>query len=102
MSETPKLPLSGLRIVDLTHDWAGPHASRMLADLGAEVIKVEYSRRMDGMRGAKKDGEAYNPHPRWYEINRNKLSITLDLKKETDVRIFKDLVRVSDVVLENS
>src|SRR5215469_5244115 len=102
MAETGSTLLSDIRIVDLTHDWAGPHATRMLADFGAEVIKVEYSRRMDGMRGAKKEGQAYNLHPRWYEINRNKLSITLDLKNVDHVEIFKDLIRVSDVVVENS
>jgi crotonobetainyl-CoA:carnitine CoA-transferase CaiB-like acyl-CoA transferase len=102
MAHDQPLPLGGIRIVDLTHDWAGPHASRLLADFGAEVIKVEYSRRMDGMRGARLEGQAYNHHPRWLEINRNKLSIILDLKQPRDVEAFKDLVRVSDVVVENS
>jgi crotonobetainyl-CoA:carnitine CoA-transferase CaiB-like acyl-CoA transferase len=97
-----QLPLTGVRIVDVTHDWAGPHATRLLADFGAEVVKVEYARRMDGMRGAKLEREAYNHHPRWWEINRNKLSITLDLKKPPHVAIFKDLVRVSEVVVESS
>jgi crotonobetainyl-CoA:carnitine CoA-transferase CaiB-like acyl-CoA transferase len=57
---------------------------------------------MDGMRGARLEGQAYNHHPRWLEINRNKLSITLDLKRARDVETFKDLVRVSDVVAESS
>jgi hypothetical protein len=48
------------------------------ADFGAEVIKVEYSRRMDIMRQAEKKGQAYNHHPRWLQMNRNKLSITLN------------------------
>jgi crotonobetainyl-CoA:carnitine CoA-transferase CaiB-like acyl-CoA transferase len=95
-------PLEGLRIIDLTHDWAGPHATRILADFGAEVIKVEYCRRMDGMRGARTEGEAYNHHPRWHQINRNKLSITLDLKEAADVAAFKDLVAIADVVVESS
>jgi crotonobetainyl-CoA:carnitine CoA-transferase CaiB-like acyl-CoA transferase len=95
-------PLDGLRIVDLTHDWAGPHATRILADFGAEVIKVEYSRRMDGMRGARKEGQAYNHHPRWHQINRNKLSVTLDLKDPVDVAAFKDLVAIADIVAESS
>jgi crotonobetainyl-CoA:carnitine CoA-transferase CaiB-like acyl-CoA transferase len=102
MEHDQLLPLRGVRIIDLTHDWAGPHASRLLADFGAEVIKVEYGRRMDGMRGAKLEGQAYNHHPRWLEINRNKFSITLDLKRPHDVEAFKDLVGVSDVVVENS
>jgi crotonobetainyl-CoA:carnitine CoA-transferase CaiB-like acyl-CoA transferase len=102
MAHDQQLALDGVRIVDLTHDWAGPHATRLLADYGAEVIKVEYSRRMDGMRGARLEGQAYNHHPRWLEINRNKLSITLNLKHARDVEAFKDLVRVSDVVIESS
>jgi crotonobetainyl-CoA:carnitine CoA-transferase CaiB-like acyl-CoA transferase len=102
MAHDQPLLLGGIRIVDLTHDWAGPHATRLLADYGAEVIKVEYSRRMDGMRGGRLEVQAYNHHPRWLEINRNKLSITLDLKRARDVETFKDLVRVSDVVIESS
>jgi crotonobetainyl-CoA:carnitine CoA-transferase CaiB-like acyl-CoA transferase len=74
----------------------------VLADFGAEVIKVEYSQRMDGMRGGRLAGQAYNHHPRLLEINRNKLSITLDLKTVQGVEAFKALVRVSDVVVENS
>lgn len=102
MSEHSELPLTGIRIVDLTHDWAGPHATRMLADFGAEVIKIEYLKRIDGMRGAKKEGQAYNHHPRWLEINRNKLSITLDLKTTRGVEAFKELVKISDVVVASS
>jgi crotonobetainyl-CoA:carnitine CoA-transferase CaiB-like acyl-CoA transferase len=95
-------PLKGIRIVDLTHDWAGPHATRLLADFGAEVIKIEYARRMEMMRGGVKENHAYNRHPRWHQLNRNKRSITLDLKKTRDVEIVRDLVRISDVLVENS
>ena len=102
MSTECPLPLSGIRVVDLTHDWAGPHATRMLADFGAEVIKVENSRRMDSMRGAFKENQAYNHHPRWFQINRNKLSITLNLRNRGDVAVFKRLVATSDVVVESS
>jgi len=101
LTESP-LPLAGIRVVDLTHDWAGPHATRILADFGAEVIKVENSRRMDSMRGAFTENQAYNHHPRWFEINRNKLSVTLDLHNPKDVQAFKDLVRISDLVVESS
>jgi crotonobetainyl-CoA:carnitine CoA-transferase CaiB-like acyl-CoA transferase len=102
MSGYDQLPMTGIRIVDLTHDWAGPHATRLLGDFGAEVIKVEYSRRIDSMRGANKENEAYNHHPRWHEINRNKLSITLDLRIADDLERFRELVRVSDIVVESS
>jgi crotonobetainyl-CoA:carnitine CoA-transferase CaiB-like acyl-CoA transferase len=96
------LPLTGIRVIDLTHNWAGPHATRLIADFGAEVIKVEYSRRLDGMRGASKEHHAYNHHPRWWQMNRNKVSITLDLKSPRDNETFRDLVAISDVVVENS
>jgi crotonobetainyl-CoA:carnitine CoA-transferase CaiB-like acyl-CoA transferase len=102
MQMTSSLPMAGIRIIDVTHDWAGPHATRLLADFGAEVIKVENSRRLDGMRGGYVENERYNQHPRWWEINRNKKSVTLDLKAEWGVAAFKDLVAVSDVLVENS
>jgi crotonobetainyl-CoA:carnitine CoA-transferase CaiB-like acyl-CoA transferase len=74
----------------------------MLADFGAEVIKVENPRRMDSMRGAWKDNQAYNHHPRWFQINRNKLSVTLNLHDVRDIGVFKDLIGISDIVVESS
>lgn len=96
------LPLKRIRIIDLSHSWAGPHATRILADFGAEVIKVEYFKRLCLLRGAKKEGRAYNRHAGWFQVNRNKLSITLDLKDEKDCEVLKDLIRTSDVFVENS
>ncbi|MDY7012194.1 MAG: CoA transferase, partial [Cyanobacteriota bacterium] len=93
-------PLNGIRIVDLTHDWAGPHATRLMADYGAEVIKIEYPQRLDGMRGAYL--ERKNKHPRWWQMNRNKASITLDLHVPEQVEALKELIRRSDVVVDNS
>jgi len=101
MSASGPLPLTGVRVVDVTHEWAGPHACRLLGDFGAEVIKVEYARRIDFMRLGRKDNEAYNHHPRWLQINRSKRSVTLDLKTPEDVAVFRDLVAISDVVVEN-
>lgn len=95
-------PLARVRVADLTHDWAGPHATRLLADFGAEVIRVEYSRRMDLIRGGRTAGQAYNHHPRWLEMNRNKLSMTLDLNTSGDREALKALVKISDVVVESS
>jgi crotonobetainyl-CoA:carnitine CoA-transferase CaiB-like acyl-CoA transferase len=95
-------PLAGIRIVDLTHDWAGPHATRLLADYGAEVIKIECIKRLDAMRGGRKENQAYNHHPRWHQINRNKRSITLNLNAPRDLQIFRELVKRSDIVVENS
>jgi crotonobetainyl-CoA:carnitine CoA-transferase CaiB-like acyl-CoA transferase len=96
------LPLEEIRILDLTHDWSGPHATRILADFGADVIKVEYVRRIDGMRGGRLEDRAYDRHPRWLQINRNKRSVTLDLKKPRNRDMFLDLVRLADALVENS
>jgi crotonobetainyl-CoA:carnitine CoA-transferase CaiB-like acyl-CoA transferase len=95
------LPLAGVRIADLSHYWSGPHASRIMADLGAEVIRVEYAPRMCVMRGGRKENQMYNKHPRWHQVNRNKLLITLDLHDVKHREIFLDLVKTADVVLDN-
>jgi crotonobetainyl-CoA:carnitine CoA-transferase CaiB-like acyl-CoA transferase len=96
------LPLKGIRIIDLSHSWAGPHCTRILADFGAEVIKVEYLRRLCLLRGARKEKRVYNSHPAWFQVNRNKLSITLNLKSEADRHILRELVKISDVLVHNS
>lgn len=94
--------MDGIRIIDFSHSWAAPHCARIFADFGAEVIKVEYPQRLCLLRGGRKEDKAYNGHPAWHQVNRNKLSVTLDLACEKDQRIFVDLVEISDVVIENS
>ena len=93
------MPLSGIRVVDLTRILAGPFCTQLLADLGAEVIKVEQPGRGDPVRGqgAIKDGLS------WYfaQFNRNKKSITLDLYKDEGRRVLEDLLRRADVLVEN-
>jgi formyl-CoA transferase len=92
------LPLRGLRLVELGHYIAAPFATRLLADLGAEVIKVEPPEG-DPVRswGAKKDG-----HPVWFSIHgRNKLSVTLDLKAAADRAKLMALLRRADGLVEN-
>ncbi len=93
------MPLSGIRVVDLTRILAGPFCTQLLADLGAEVIKVEQPGRGDPVRGqgAIKDGLS------WYfaQFNRNKKSITLDLYKDEGKRVLADLLRRADVLVEN-
>ena len=94
-----KKPLEGIRVLDLGHVLAMPTCTMQLADLGAEVIKIERPGIGDDSRnfGPFKNNEsAY-----FISINRNKKRITLDLKKEKGKKIFKDLVKVSDVVTEN-
>ena len=91
----------GVRVLDLSRMLAGPYGSMLLADMGAEVIKIEEPDGGDPMRGMGPpflpDGEsAY-----FLAINRNKKSVALDLTKEAGRDVFYDLVRQSDVVLEN-
>ena len=91
--EEGRLPLDGLRVVDFTHIWAGPYCTRILADLGAEVIKVEAPGRGDGGRG-KGVG-------RYHAYSRNKLAIAIDLRTDEGRRHIRKLISMSDVVAEN-
>src|SRR5918995_6333034 len=93
------MPLSGIKVVDLTRILAGPFCTQLLADLGADVVKVEAPGQGDPVRGqgAIKDGLS------WYfaQFNRNKRSITLDLYREEGKRVLADLLRGADVLVEN-
>ncbi|WP_051212275.1 CaiB/BaiF CoA transferase family protein [Rubritepida flocculans] len=92
------LPLTGLKIVELGHYIAAPFCTRLLADLGAEVIKVEPPEG-DPFRGW---GAQHNGHSVWFSVHgRNKLSVTLDLKSEEGKRRVKALARRADAVVEN-
>ncbi|WP_342514589.1 CoA transferase [Sporosarcina sp. FSL K6-1522] len=86
----------GLRVLDVTSMWSGPYCTRLFADLGAEVIKVEAPHRPDGIRS---DQCASSPF--FKELNRNKLGIQLDLRLQTDRQTFLELVATSDVLVEN-
>ena len=92
--------MSGIRVVDLTHHLAGPFCTMLLADLGAEVIKVEPpwgdASRIDANWPMVKGWKTYFLFP-----NRNKKSLILNLKTEKGVEILKKLVKVSDIVVEN-
>ena len=94
------LPLEGVRVIDTTQVLAGPYGSRFLGDLGAEIIKIEAPGAGDMTRkfaGPSVKGESGY----FLALNRNKKSITLNLKTEKGKEIFKELVRKSDVVFEN-
>jgi len=91
--------LKGVRVLDLTRVLAGPFCTMLLADMGAEVIKVEEP-------GAGDDARGYPPFLRgssayFANLNRNKKSIALNLKKPEAKRILMELIKVSDVLLEN-
>jgi len=94
-----KPALYGTRVIDLGHALAGPFAATMLADFGAEVIKIEPPGAGDPMRrlGPEKDGI-----PLWWKAaGRNKKSVTLDFRKPAGRQILIELVRQSDVLIEN-
>jgi crotonobetainyl-CoA:carnitine CoA-transferase CaiB-like acyl-CoA transferase len=94
------LPLSGVRVLDLTQVLAGPFASRTLADLGAEIIKVEPPGSGDAARrflAYTLNGESFY----FLGMNRNKKSITLNLKSPRGREVFYALARKSDVVFSN-
>jgi crotonobetainyl-CoA:carnitine CoA-transferase CaiB-like acyl-CoA transferase len=94
-------PLAGMRIVSFDHVLAGPYGTTILAELGAEVIKVESSKGgMDPFRffGT---GEDPNLSPRFLEFNRNKLSFTVNLKHPKGQGVLHDLVAKADAVLDN-
>jgi len=93
-------PYAGLRVLDFSHDWAGPHAARLFADYGAEVIKIEYPRRLDGMRGGYP--AKLNEHPRFWQLHRGKHSLTLDLKLNSHRAVLDTLIRDADLLIENS
>ena len=98
--------LSGVRIVDATSVMAMPTAMYVLADMGAQVIKVESHTRSRGGQGVYPDGvpgnEPWNRDGSFHQLHRGKYGITLDLKVEEAVELFKNLVRVSDVLAENN
>lgn len=110
----PKGPLDGIRVLDLSRVWAGPHATRIMADLGAEVIHIT-GRRLVGRRsmtpeiaaatGVYPDNDPGERHWNRSVLNndmmRNKLDITLELDTERGVELFKRLVKISDIVIEN-
>ena len=105
-------PLRGIRILDLTHVWAGPLATRVLADLGATVVKIEgpLSRGPRRYRGGLSIGgwiggrtplEPWNLNAVFVKLQRNKQSVAIDLKHPDGRETFLELAREADVVIEN-
>ena len=98
------MPLEGIRILDATHIVAGPFCSMILADMGAEVIKIERPGTGDLSRGRgpfvnSESGQQVSS--RFLGVNRNKKSVTLDLRNPTCKSAFETLVRQSDVLIDN-
>ena len=99
-------PLAGVRVLEMGQLIAIPWAMKMLADMGAQVVRLESTLRMESYRGDSLyqndiSGEFWNRGGNFYEQNRNKLGITLDLSKPQGLGLLKELVAISDVFAEN-
>jgi CoA:oxalate CoA-transferase len=93
-------PLADLRILDLTHYYAGPYATMLLSFLGADVVKIEAPGVGDGARGLFRKRERAYGYP-FALLNNNKRSVTLNLKSERGRELFLKLVETADIVVEN-
>ena len=99
-----KKPLTGIRLIDLTHMLSGPYAGMILADLGCDTVKVEPPGRGEGTRRLLEDDPDYSMHGMgayYFTLNRNKRSVAIDLKSAAGLEFFYELVRHADVVLDN-
>ncbi len=97
------LPLEKIKVVDMTQVWSGPHATRFLADMGADVIKVEGPTFPDPIRtaGGARTAPDIDLSPYFNEYNRGKKSLVLDLKKPAGLKVLKELIAESDIFIEN-
>ncbi|MFV2089796.1 MAG: CaiB/BaiF CoA transferase family protein, partial [Pseudomonadales bacterium] len=104
-------PLQGVRIVDLTHVWAGPLATRMLGDLGADIVKVEAPLARGSATvpaigqglwvGGEAGEDSWNRQSLFTKLNRSKRGVCVDLKVASGRETLLELIRVADVVIEN-
>jgi crotonobetainyl-CoA:carnitine CoA-transferase CaiB-like acyl-CoA transferase len=94
-TDKQRLPLQGVRVLELSHIVAGPSGGMILADLGADVIKIEHPATGDTARSQANRGSTF------YTYNRNKKFLALDLRQAQGKRIFEKLVARSDIVLDN-
>ncbi|MDC0094036.1 CoA transferase, partial [Alphaproteobacteria bacterium] len=98
-------PLSGVRVIELGQIAAGPFAGSLLADLGADVVKIENPNGGDGMRQwppinvTKEEKKTFSEN--FASINRNKRSMALNLKDAKDVALLKKLVSKAEILIEN-
>ena len=104
MSEIHAKPLAGIKVLEFGQIAAGPFAGSLFADLGADVVKIERPDGGDGLRSwppltEGPNGNAFSEN--FASLNRNKRSITADLKNASDLAYLKQLVGVCDIVLEN-
>ena len=111
-NDASRLPLRGVRALELAEIWAGPFCGSLLGDLGAEVIKVESIQRVArgavnpgpgaaGYAGGEPGERPWNRFANFNALSRNKLGVTLDLTSPQGVRVFAELANLSDVVFTN-
>ncbi|MET4119863.1 crotonobetainyl-CoA:carnitine CoA-transferase CaiB-like acyl-CoA transferase [Bradyrhizobium sp. JR4.1] len=93
--------LDGIRVIDFSHFIAGPFATMILADMGAEVIKIEVPGRGDDLRRYPPMDKELGLGAPFLWTNRNKRSVALDLKSESAVAIVRELIATADVIVEN-
>ena len=104
MPKTPSakpLPLAGVRVLDVSQVMAGPYCCMLLADLGADVIKIEPPGTGDQTRGAMGFKMKGSDSMGFLNMNRNKRSVTLNLKTEAGKKVFFELVKTADILVEN-
>jgi len=94
-----KFPLEGIRVIELTTGAAGPTVARVLCEFGAEVIRCETRLRGDGHRG--EDPKLWNKKPDFMKLQRGKKSFTVNMQTPRGRELVKDLVKKSDVLVEN-
>ena len=101
MKTSSEQPLSGVRVIDFTQVMLGPSATQVLADYGADVVKIERPGAGDLSRSSLPDDPDGLDNPVFRSLNRNKRSIALDLRKPDGKAIIYDLVRDADIVVNN-
>ena len=95
------LPLSGVRVLDVTQVMAGPYACMLMADLGADVVKIEPPEGGDQTRGAMGFKLKGSDSMGFLNMNRNKRSVTLDLKSERGREVLQRMAKDADVHVES-
>ncbi len=100
-AEPSKLPMSGIRVIDLGTFLAGPYAASMLGEFGAEVFKVEHPVAGDPMRRFGTPTKRHDATLAWLTEARNRKSVTIDLRQKEGVQLFLRLIEKSDVLIEN-
>jgi crotonobetainyl-CoA:carnitine CoA-transferase CaiB-like acyl-CoA transferase len=108
-ARSPASLLRGLRVLDLSWVWSGPMVTSMLADLGAEVLKIEHPSKLDSVRlrgrpqkdGVELQGPSTELNPWFNQLNHGKRSVVLDMKSAQDQATLRKLAESCDVVVEN-